>query len=582
MMRMSDLDVVSLLLGVGVLLALARGLGEVARRFDQPKVLGELLAGILLGPSVLGSLAPAAAAFLFPLDKAPVVAMQAFSVFGIVLFLLVAGMEMDLDTALARRRAALRISALGVGLPYVLGFAVTWPFPEFFGKPAGVDPRWFSLFIAAALSMSALPMVAKMLMDLGYYKTETGSAIMTSALINDVCDWVSFALVVGIMGDVRNGFSQVFVILGLVAFTALMITLGRRFCGRAMAWLAVHSEWPGGPFGFIFSCTLLCAAFTEFIGVHAAFGGFLAGVALGGPTATTRTRDTLRHFIGSFFTPLFFGAIGLQVDFRGNFDPLLTLAIIALAMGAKLAGSGLGARLSGFPWRDSLAIGVALSSRGAVEIVVGLMALNYGIIEARLFVALVCTAMASSLLAGPLLRRLLGKQAGPPLAAFLPEWAYLPHLAARDPREAVLALAEAAAQAIRRQEEEEHGPSIREACGVDAGAIARAVLEVRMPPTPCDPFAVHGARVRGLTSPLVALGLAREGVDYPESPEARAAAVALVLTPRDEEGLHESLMQEVQASLRELNGRLTGERPSHAEILRWLREPVPAWDGEVL
>jgi Kef-type K+ transport system membrane component KefB len=195
-----------------------------------------------------------------------------------------------------------------------------------------------------------------------------------------------------------------------VTFVVIMLTLGRGLLNRVLPWINKKLAWPGGVLSLSLALCFLGAAFTEYIGIHAIFGAFIMGVALGDSEHfSERAKEIVHQFINNIFAPLFFVSIGLRVNFFTNFDWLLTLIIIIIAFAGKILGSGIGTRLGGFTWRESFAAACGMNARGAMEIILGIVALENGLINEKVFVSLVIMALATSMSSGPLMKWLLRK-----------------------------------------------------------------------------------------------------------------------------------------------------------------------------
>lgn len=529
MTSLTSHDLLALFLALGAILLLARLLGEVARRFDLPGVLGEIGAGILLGPTVLGRLAPELSRDLFPAGGNGAVLLAGMANVGIVLFLLVAGLEVDLSTMWRQGRSVLAIGIAGIAVPFLLGGIAGVALPHFFGAGSGRSAAVFPLFFATALSISALPVIARTLMDLHIFKTDLGMLIIAVAVFNDLVGWLVFAVVLSAAGAGETALGLGPTVLVTLGFTAAMLTVVRALLHRCLPWVLAHTSWPGGVLGFSLGCALFAAAFTEFLGLHALFGAFLFGVALGDSShLRENTRATIGHFVSCFFAPLFFGSIGLRVDFAAAFDPLLCTFVFVLACAAKVLGCALAARWRGMPPREAWAVGFGLNARGSMEIVLGLLALDAGIIDARMFVALVVMALGTSLLSGPAMQRLLARPRPRTLASALNARAFLPKLAAADARSAIAELGRALAAAHR----------------LDSAAVVAAAWEREDLSSTgvAGGLAVPHAHLAGLQRPLVAVGLSEAGVDFNAPDGQPAHTVFLVLTPLEDDGAQIELL----------------------------------------
>jgi len=518
MAALSHHEITMFLLAIAVLLGVARILGEIARVLHQPAVLGEILAGVLLGPTLFGRLYPELQASLFPLDGPQAVAMQGLFLVAVTLFLLVAGMEVDLSVAFRQGKAAISVAFFGMIVPFALGFGFSWFFPWLLMAVEPGKELVFALFFATALSISALPVIAKILKDLNLIKTDMGVIIIASATVNDLLGWIIFAVVLGMMGTGQNSLSLGMVIGLTLLFTCGMLTVGRIMVHRLLPWLQAHTSWPAGVLGFALTGSLVCAAFTEWIGIHAIFGAFIFGVALGDSRhLRERTRATLDQFISFIFAPLFFASIGLMVDFVSNFNLIAVVVVFVLATIGKLSGCYWGGRLAGLDKRECWAIGYAQNARGAMEIILGLLALQFGVIDEPMFVALVIMALVTSMLAGTLMQKVLKRAKTNHFSDFLSSKAFVPDLNASTRDAGIRRLAEAVCAGTT----------------LDVEKITNAVLEREslMPTGLPNRIAIPHARVANLTRPIIAAGLSHEGIDFDAPDGHPASLIFLILTP---------------------------------------------------
>lgn len=231
--------------------------------------------------------------------------------------------------------------------------------------------------------------------------------VISSAMINDLIGWLIFSVVLGMIGKEQN-MSLWNTILLTTGFTVIMLTVGRGLINRGLPWVNKKLAWPGGLLSLALALCFLAAAFTEYIGIHGVFGAFIVGVALGDSEhMSERAKEIIHQFINNIFAPLFFVSIGLKVNFLANFDWQLTLVIIVIAFAGKIIGSGWGTRLGGFTWRESLAAAFGMNARGAMEIILGLVALENGLINEKVFVSLVIMALVTSMSSGPLMKWML-------------------------------------------------------------------------------------------------------------------------------------------------------------------------------
>ncbi len=406
MNKLSQQEIMSLLVQLSVMLMMGRLFAEAARKIKQPAVIGEILAGIILGPTILGMIHPDWFHGLFPVGSSSLV-LDGFVQVAVVLLLFIAGLEVDLHIVLQQGRQALYTSTFGLIIPFALGFIFPYFFPEFFGSQDSSRHLAFSLFMGTAMAITALPVIARILMDLNIFKSRMGMLVISSAMINDLIGWLIFSVVLGMIGKEQN-MSLLNTVLLTVGFTLTMLTVGRGLINRGLPWVNRKLAWPGGLLSLALALCFLAAAFTEYIGIHGVFGAFIVGVALGDSEhMSERAKEIVHQFINNIFAPLFFVAIGLKVNFISNFDWQLTLAIIVIAFAGKIIGSGWGTRLGGFTWRESLAAACGMNARGAMEIILGLVALENGLINEKVFVSLVIMALVTSMSSGPLMKWLL-------------------------------------------------------------------------------------------------------------------------------------------------------------------------------
>jgi Kef-type K+ transport system membrane component KefB/mannitol/fructose-specific phosphotransferase system IIA component len=549
-------DVTIFFLGLAALLSAAHILGEVARRFGQPAVIGEMAAGLLLGPTVLGALAPGAQAWLFPRVGPAAIALNAVVALAVALLLLVAGMEVDLSAVWRQGRAALVIALAGLLVPLLVGGGLAWLMPSWLGIPPQGMPGLFAVFFGTALAVSALPVIAKILLDLDLFRTDFGMLVLFSATVNNLLAWMIFSVVLG----GREGAHPIGYTLALtVGFVALALSLGRWAADRSLPWVQAHLAWPGGVLGFLLVTGLVAAAMTEAIGIHAIFGAFLAGIALGdSPRLRGHTRQIVHRFVEGVLAPVFVASIGLEVNFVTKFDPWLVLRVLAVGIGVKVLGCGLAARLGGLRGSEAWGVGWAMNARGELGIVLGLLAWHAEVIRERLFVALVTLAILTSASAGPVLKRLLRRERAWSLAALLDSRLCVPDLEAADAREAIHRLSEVAA----------------ERAALEPGWVAQAVMgrEAAMGTGLGHGVAVPHARLINLEAPLVVAGLSRTGLDFDAPDSEPVRLVFLVLTPKADRGAQVQILASIAHLVREPGVREEALRARNAtELLAALR-----------
>ncbi len=407
-MQLVSHDIIILLLSFGGVLILSRLFAELGKKFRLPMVMGEILLGIVLGPTVFGYFYPEEFRTIFPETGAVKIAMDGITQLAVIMLLFVAGLEVQLQVVLKQGRTAVLTSITSMIIPFFFGFGIVWYFPEFFNL--GESPKLvYALFFGIAMAVSAIPVIARILMDLNLYKTHVGMTIMAAAIFDDLTGWLMFSLVLSMMGqegEITNTWQTVGLILG---FGLFMLVIGKRLINLALPFIQKKLSWPGGVLSLCLGLGFLGAAFTESIGLHAILGAFIVGIAIGDSVHfREEAREIIHQFVTNIFAPLFFVSIGLKVNFVENFDLRLVLIVLFLAVVCKVAGASLGAWMGGLKRRQALAVGFGLNARGAMEIILGTLALNAGLIDNKMFVALVVMALVTSIISGPMLRMFAG------------------------------------------------------------------------------------------------------------------------------------------------------------------------------
>ena len=406
------MSVTILLLQLIVILATARACGWLLRHLGQPAVVGEMAAGLMLGPIVMGALFPQWHAQLFA--SASLAGLQSLATLGLVLFMFVVGLELRSNHGVAAQlKAAGAVGVLSVAVPLVLGLAVS-PLLHPHLVPAGVGFWPFAIYMAAALSITAFPVMARILKDRGLTQTSYGQLSMGAAAVVDVIAWILLAFVVAWMGAGEGTPGLVKTGGGVVGMLALLYFVIRPFFG----WLLRKYAPDGEPSATVMAALMLgllgCALLTEWVGLHAVFGAFLFGACL---PRDDRLLDSLAPRIEPLsivvLMPLFFALAGLSTTadaFVGGSLGLGLLVILVATVG-KIVGGAAGARLSGYGWRDSLATGSLMNARGLMELIVMKIGLDAGLIGAELFTILLVMALVTTAMTGPLLSLSIGRRA---------------------------------------------------------------------------------------------------------------------------------------------------------------------------
>jgi Kef-type K+ transport system membrane component KefB/nucleotide-binding universal stress UspA family protein len=396
-----------------LLLLVGRVLGEGMSRLGQPALFGQLLAGVLLGPSVFGMLAPHWRAVVFPDSKTLKTMIDAISQIGVLLLLLLTGMETNLALVQRRRRAVIASSLSGVAVPFACGVALAWALPTDV-VPAHENRLVTALFLGTALAISSVKIVAMTLMDIGVIRRDIGQLILATAILDDTIAWVIIAVISGIATHGSVDLQSVAAsVAGTALFLAVCLTVGRRLVGRLIVWVNDHMTIDVPVITAILVVMLALALTTELIGVHTALGAFVAGIMIGqSPILTEHIENELRGFIFAFFAPVFFAVAGLGMDLRTLMEPtllLFTLAVIVVASVGKFAGALVGGRLGGLSTLESLALATGLNARGSTEVIIASIGLAMGALSRELYTMVVAMAVVTTMAMPPMLRWMMAR-----------------------------------------------------------------------------------------------------------------------------------------------------------------------------
>jgi Kef-type K+ transport system membrane component KefB/nucleotide-binding universal stress UspA family protein len=400
-----------------LLLVVGRVLGEGMQRIGQPALMGTLLAGIILGPSLFGWVWPEAQHFIFPKNESQKGMIDGLSQVGILMLLLLTGMETDLRLVRKSGPAAGVIALCGIAFPFACGFLLGQFGPAaLFGKGGGSLAT--SLFLGTALSISSIKIVAMVVREMNFMRRNLGQIIVATAIMEDTVGWVIIAIIFGITGVSSSGGHNGVDLLnlgktvgGVVLFLAFCFTAGRWLVFSAIRWVNdnFRSDFPVITTILVITCCF--AIITQLLGVRTVLGAFMAGVLIGeSPILTDHIEGQLRGMITALFMPIFFGMSGLSADLTilkdGNIA-LLTLGLVAIASIGKFSGAFAGAMLGRLTWREGLALGCAMNARGSTEVIVASIGLSMGALSQNLYTMIVTMAVITTMAMPPMLRAAL-------------------------------------------------------------------------------------------------------------------------------------------------------------------------------
>jgi Kef-type K+ transport system membrane component KefB/mannitol/fructose-specific phosphotransferase system IIA component (Ntr-type) len=526
-----------------IILGMCRGLGQLFQRVKQPTITADLLVGILLGPTVLGRYLPGVSGWLFPPDMAQRTMLETVAWIGILFLLLDTGLEVNFSNVWRQRRRALKISVLDLCIPILLAGLLIYYLPFRYGEHSRL---LFTLFLATIMTLSAMPVAIRAMHDLGILKTEMGFLIISALSINDVVGWMVFTVILGVVTSAGlSALSVGMVVAATAAFAGVSLVYVRRLSDRVITGLKKRQPEPSGlTITFISLVGMACGAITQRIGIHSLFGFFIAGLAVGEARDLTEwDRNVFSKLVYAIFVPVFFANLGLKLDFAAHFDLPLVVFIAVIGIGARYIAAWLGAAWAGRPRSNRPVIAVAHVPGGEMHLVIGLLALEYGLISERVFVAVVSAAVFSSIILGPWLSSALARRKKLELGEYLPGTGALVPVESDDLEGVVRLLCEAAARHVRLPADFLAG-QVLERERLMSTAVGRGV-------------AFPHARLEGLRRPLVLVGRSENGVPWNAPDRDPVRLIFLILTPLDDRDVQVQIL----ASLASLVGRegFTGE-----------------------
>ncbi len=413
--KLSSTEIIHFLLILLIILIPARFLGEICRKYKLPAIIGEIFAGIIVGPTLLGTFFPELFKNIFIAAPKASGAFDGIANIGIILLMFIAGFEVDLKQIRQNGKQAVAISLSGIIFPFAIGFLAVWfLYKDHFAN--GVNNQLVtSLFFGTALSITALSVITKILLDLDILKTRIGNIVLTAAMVDDFLGWILFSIIIQMMNAGKEQVSF-WSVITVVLFALFMLTGGRWIVHRLLAY-AGKSAKMSNVFTVAVCLCFIGAAVTEALGVRAVFGAFLVGVAISDSEYFTEThKQVLHQFTINVLAPLFFASVGLRLNFISNFNLEIVILILVIACLAKLIGARIGSSLSGMTRNESVAVAFGMNARGSQEIVLGLIALQAKIISGPVFEGLVVMTVVTMVISGPIMKYYFLKEQKLPLA----------------------------------------------------------------------------------------------------------------------------------------------------------------------
>ena len=393
-----------LLLQLIVIVLGARVCGARASRLGQPPVIGEIVAGVLLGPSLLGWMLPGASGFLFPTASMPI--LQLLSQIGVILFMFVVGAELEPSYLRGKAHSAVAVSHFSIIIPFTLGVALSLALYTQYA-PRGVPVHAFALFCGIAMSITAFPVLARILEERHLTHTPLGATAIACAAVDDVTAWSILAFVVAVTTAGGAARTLLAIVALSATFVLLMIAVVRPVLQRVLHPGRMSNTLSKGGIAIVLAVLLSSALATEVIGIHAVFGAFVAGAVMPvGGTFRGVLRERLESISSVFLLPLFFVYTGLRTQIgllNDAWSWAICLIIIVVATTGKLGGTVLAARWTGQPWRDSIALGALMNTRGLMELIALNVGYDLGILTPEIFAMMVLMALVTTAMTGPLL-----------------------------------------------------------------------------------------------------------------------------------------------------------------------------------
>lgn len=394
------------LLQLGLLLGTALLLGRLALRLRMPMLVGELAAGVLLGPSLLMHAAPGLSAWLLPQDPGQLHLLDAVGQVGVLLLVGITGMHIDLGLVRRKGATAASVSAGGLLIPLGLGFGVGFLLPGSL-LAVGTDRIVFALFLGVALCVSAIPVIAKTLLEMRLIHRNIGQLIISAAAVDDIAGWFLLSIVSAMATTGLHAGQVTLSIAYSIAVVAFAAFIGRPIVRIALR-LSAQSAQPGASVAVVMVLLMLSAAGTQALGMEAILGTFLCGILIGSSGVLDQKRlAPLRTFVMAVLAPIFFATAGLRMDLTALRNPMVlgsALVILLIAIGGKFAGAYLGARIGRLGHWEALALGAGLNARGVVEVIVAMVGLRLGILTTEAYTVIVLVAIVTSLMAPSSLR----------------------------------------------------------------------------------------------------------------------------------------------------------------------------------
>ncbi len=538
-------NILMFLIQLFIILALSKALTSAVRKWKQPAITFELIIGLILGPTIMGRYLPEFQEMLFPKDVVQQNMLETVSWLGVLFLLLDVGMEIDFSIAWRQRGKALMISLTDIIVPMIVAFL---PCYFFISDIFIVDPSQrfiFSLFMSVVMTISAMPVAARVLHDLNLLKTDLGFLTMSALAINDIIGWVLFTIILGLFTSTNISLVNISVILvSTVGFATFALTYGRNISTGIVGIMQKKGfNEPAASFSFMCLTGLLFGAITEFIGIHALFGFFIAGIVIGEAKGINEnSRNIISQMVHAFFVPVFFVSIGLKLDFIGDFNFFLVFLVSVIGIAGRYLGAWLGVTFTNVSKVNKDLISIAHTPGGMMEIVVAFIAFQGGLITPQIFIAIVFGAIFSSIIMGPWMKNAMARRKHINISDYITDRHIVADMLALTREAAIKELTSLISSEFKKEDIEKiTDPAIKRE--EDFGtAIGKNV-------------AIPHARSEAVKEPVLVFGRSRYGIEWNAPDGQHVHLIFFLVTPCDVKDIHVQILSKISKAMSVIENR---------------------------
>ncbi len=564
MVTLSETDVFIFITQLGLIVLAARLFGEFAKRLNLPILVGEVVAGIVLGPAVFGKFLPGWQSFVFPQSGAHNDLLEGISWLCAFFLLLLTGLEIDFQASLKHGKQNILTSLLGFLFPFLSILALSNFLPaSFYKNPAAA--HYTNLLLATALSVASVPVIGKILFDLKIFRSNVGLNIITSSVLSDIWEWSTLLVIIALAThESLTVFGILKPLLAMFLFLTAAFTFGRLAIDKIFDFLDIKAEDAAAVLAFLFSLTLLNGTISHLLGIHVVFGAFITGLAVGESNRITPyMRQSIQDFIFGIFAPIFFALIGMQLRFDMSQSWIYFLILFFVASLGKISGAFLGALFGGIGRKNALAVGCGLNTQGAMGVVVALIGVDLGLFGKDLFSIIVMISIVSSLLVGPLLKWSMRGVRRPLVKYFTPKHIFL-NVSGQNKHEVI----DQMVRLMRGRSIVEDSELVRKSIWQREESLSTAIG---------DGVALPHARIANFKTPILCFFKLSKPVDFDSPDNVPVQLLFLGLTDSNDDGMQLNLISQVARFLSAPDHRrrlLSSEREEEIYSILSLDETV--------